>query len=382
MKKIIILYLAFTAWATIVKAQNPFIIEGQLAADKQGFVILDYTSNGNYLRDSAVVHNGKFSFKGTFADPLYAMLALNPVQGYVAPEKMVAPDNIKFFIDGNITVRSSNGLKTADIRGGKTQADYVKRDLLFKPLNTKLEPLNEQMRALYKDKNTEAMKPVKAQIGELLKQSQQIDSTFISQNPDSYVAFDIWRSKHTRGFVKPEWRMEFERFSKRIKNTNEGKLMGEKIERAGKLVAGNIAPMFSLEDLSGKKVSLGDLKGKNVLLVFWNRYFVPFETFSLYMRRAEKRLKDKNTVIVGINYDDGDTWHTVAEEEFPEWINLTARPERISANEMGKTATAYGVYSASHTPAAYLIGPDGKFLTDRINLNDNELGLKLEKLLK
>lgn len=382
MKKIAILCLAFTTLATLVKAQHPFIIEGQLAADKQGFIILDYTNKGEYTRDSAVVTNGRFKFSGTYTDPLYGMLDLNPKRGYVTPDKVVPADNIKFFIDGNITVKGNADLKSAEIKGGKTQADYLKRDALYKPLNAKLVPLSDQMRTLYKDKNTEAMKPVQLQISALMKQAQEIDSTFIRQNPDSYVSFDIWRSKHTRGFVRPEWAAEYDRFSKRIKNTYEGKLMGEKIERASKLVTGNTAPIFSLQDLSGKNVSLTDFKGKNVLLIFWNRYFVPFETFSLYMRRTEKRLKDKNTVIVGISYDDDATWRTAAAEQFPDWINLNAGPEHISGTVMGATAIAYGIYSGSHLPAAYLVGPDGKFLTDRINLNDNELGLKLEKLVK
>lgn len=382
MKRTVILCLAFTALATLVKAQHPFTIEGQLGTDKQGYIILDYTSKGTYMRDSAVVTNGKFKFSGTYGDPIYAMLDLNPRQGYVTPDKVVPADNIKFFIDGNIAVKSNADLKSAEIKGGKTEADYLKRDALYKPLNAKLVPLSDQMRVLYKDKNTEGMKPVQAQISLLLKQSQEIDSTFIRQNPDSYVSFDIWRSKHTRGFVKTEWAVEYERFSKRIKNTYEGKLMGEKLSTANKLVTGNMAPLFSLQDLSGKKVSLTDFKGKNVLLILWHRNFIPFETFSLYMRRTEKRLKDKNTVIVGISYDDDATWRTAAAEQFPDWTNLNAGTEHISATKMGATANAYGVYSINHLPTAFLIGPDGKFLTDRINVNDNELGTKLEKLVK
>ena len=382
MKKTVIYCVALTALATLSKAQQPFVVEGQLGADKQGYVILDYTSKGNYQRDSAVVTNGKFSFKGVFTDPLYAMADLNPVRGYVTPDKIVPADRIKFFIDGNISIKSSAGLQGATVKGGKTQADYLKRDVLYKPLNAELAVLSDKMRPLYTTKNTEAMKPLQAQIAELLKQAKLIDSAFIRQNPDSYVAFDIWRSKHTRGFVVPEWRTGFEQFSKRIRNTYEGKLMAEKLDRADQLVTGKTAPGFSFEDVAGKKVSLVDLKGKNVLLIFWQRYFVPFETFALYLRRAEKRLKDKNTVIVGISYDDDATWRTAAAENFPEWINLNAGPEHISATDMGSVAEAYGVYSGAHLPAAYLISPEGKFLTDRINLNDTELGAKLEKLVK
>jgi len=377
-----ILCLAFTAIAGLTKAQHPFTIEGQLGAGKQGFVILDYYKKGNYMRDSAAVTNGKFKFSGTYGDPIYATLDLNPNRGYVTPDKVQPADQAKFFIDGKMTVKSTGGLKEALIKGGKTQADYLVRDAFYKPLNAKLAVLSEEMRPLYKDKNTEAMKPVQAKIGDLMRQAQQIDSAFIRQHPDSYVAFDIWRSKHTKGAVKAEWSSDFDRFSKEIRNTEEGKLMAGKIDRAKQLSPGKMAPSFSMVDLSGKKVSLSELKGKNVLLVFWIRYFVPFETFALYMRRTEKRLKDKNTVIVGISYDDDSTWRTAAAADFPDWIHLNAGTEKISATEMGATGIAYGIYSYAHLPSAYLIGTDGKFLSDRINLNDNELGSKLEKLIK
>ena len=377
-----ILCLAFTAIAGLTKAQHPFTIEGQLGAGKQGFVILDYYKKGNYMRDSAAVTNGKFKFTGTYGDPIYATLNLNPVSGYMAPDKVKPADQAKFFIDGKITVKSTEGLKEALIKGGKTQADYLVRDAFYKPLNAQLAVLSEKMRPLYKDKNTEAMKPLHAKIGDLLKQAQQIDSAFIRQHPDSYVAFDIWKSKHAKGSIKAEWSSDFERFSKGIRHTEEGQLMAERIERAKQLSPGHTAPLFSLQDLAGKKVSLSELKGKNVLLVFWNRYFVPFETFALYMRRAEKRLKDKNTVMVGISYDDDATWRSAADAEFPGWIHLNGTAEKITANEMGAVANAYGVYSFAHLPSAYLIGPDGKFLSDRINSNDSELGLKLEKLIK
>ncbi|WP_442591905.1 redoxin domain-containing protein [Pedobacter sp. AW31-3R] len=382
MKKIIILSLILFAIISEGKAQHTYTIDGQLGSDKQGFIILDYYKNGVYMRDSAQVHNGKFKFRGTYIDPIYATLDLNPNHNYVTPDKVKPADQAKFFIDGPMKVNSNSELKESSIKGGKTQADYLVRDASYKPLNAKLAILSEEMRPLYKDKNVEAMKPIQAQIGELLKQAQKIDSAFIHEHPDSYVAFDIWRSKHIKSTVKPEWSNEFDRFSKGIRSTQEGSLMAEKIARAHQLVTNKTAPPFTLKDLSDKNVSLSDFKGKNVLLIFWFRQFIPFETFSLYARRTQKRLKDKNTVMLGISYDDQEAWRGMAMSEFPGWIHLNAAKEKISPTVMGPTATAYGIYSYAHLPSAYFIGPDGKFLTDRINLNDNELGLKLEKLVK
>jgi peroxiredoxin len=375
----ILFALIFTSFAA--KAQHPFTLNGQLAPDKQGMIFLDYYSRDKYVLDSAVVKDGKFSFKGTIGDPVYATLNLNPYKGNFTPEKAAEADFIKFFLEGQTVVKSKTGVKDATIKGGPSQDDYSKRNEFYIPLNEQLAPLSAQMRQLYVDKNTDAMKPLQAQIAELSRKGQQIDSAFIKQHPDSYVAFDIWRSKH-KGFAKAEWRSEFERFSPAIQNTEEGKAMKAKIMQAAKLTPGNMAPDFNLKDLTGKEISLRSLRGKNVVVCFWYSSFANFNTFSLYMRRAEKRLKDKNTVFVGINYDDSTTAQNVIAENFPDWINLSEAGPNGIGDGIGKVARSYGVYSGNNLPAAFLIGPDGKFLSERLVLNDTELGLKLEKLVK
>jgi peroxiredoxin len=379
--KLISITLAILLTSGIVKAQHPFEIKGQLAADKQGTIFLDYTSRGKYVLDSAIVKDGKFFFKGSIGDPVYATLNLNPYKGNYTPEVAAQADFIKFFLDGLTVVKSNTGVKDAMIKGGRSQDDYLKRNELYKPLNEKLAPISAQMRQLYLDKNNEAMKPLQAQIAELSRKGQQIDSTFIKQHPDSYVAFDIWRSKH-KGFAKGEWLTEFEHFSSSIQNTEEGKALKAKIVQAAKLTTGNIAPDFTLKDSTGKEVSLKSFRGKNVVLCFWHRSFSYFNTFALYMRRAEKRLEDKNTVFVGVSYDNKQLWNSAVAENFPDWVNLTEADDDGVGGEMGKVAQSYGIYTANSLPAGFLIGPDGKFLAERLMLNDNELGLKLEKLVK
>jgi peroxiredoxin len=379
--KIIKIFLALILSSAAAFAQHPYEIKGQLAADKQGKIFLDYYSKGKYVLDSAIVKNGKFNFKGSIGDPVYATLNLNPYKGNFTPEVAAQADFIKFFLEGPTTVNSSAGVKDALIQGGRAQVDYLKRNEFYKPLNEKLAPLSAQMRQLYLDKNTEAMKPLQAQIAELGKKAQQIDSAFIKQHPDSYVAFDIWRSKH-KGFAKAEWRTEFEHFSPAIQNTEEGKALKARIIQAGKLTTGNTAPDFTLKDSTGKNVTLSSFRGKNVVLCFWHQSFGNFNTFALYMRRAEKRLKDKNTVFVGVSYDNARTWNNAVAENFPDWVHLTEADDDGVGGNMGKVAQSYGIYNANSLPAGFLIGPDGKFLAERLMLNDNELGLKLEKLVK
>ncbi|WP_114940972.1 redoxin domain-containing protein [Mucilaginibacter endophyticus] len=380
MKKYIIFSFLYLL-ATVAVAQHPFTITGQLAKDKQGIILLEYdNAKGDYIQDSTKVVNGAFTFKGTITDPAYATLNLNPYKGPLTAATMSKIDMQRFYIDGDVNVKSLGGMKEAIITGGKTQAEFTRRNKPFEPLNEQLKPINEKLSRLSKDDSTRM--PLMKELGMLMKKADELDSVFIAQHPDSYVAFDIWRRKKARA-ITPVLNSSFNRFSKSIKESEAGKILSSKIDAVTLLTKGKPAPDFTLPDSEGKMVSLSSFKGKDVLLVFWFRNFVPFDKFALYMRRAEKRLKEKGAVIIGVSYDDEDTWKQQIAEQFPGWVHLND-VEGFSENgrSAGAVTKSYALFNKGTLPAAYLIGKDGKFLSDKVVLNDNELGFTLEKLIE
>ena len=72
----------------------------------------------------------------------------------------------------------------------------------------------------------------------------------------------------------------------------------------GKLVPGDPAPEFSLEDQSGKTVDLSDFRGREVLLYFYPKADTPGCTSqSCSVRDALPRLADLDMAAVGISPD-------------------------------------------------------------------------------
>jgi len=66
---------------------------------------------------------------------------------------------------------------------------------------------------------------------------------------------------------------------------------------------GKAAPEFSLDDLSGKKVTLDDFKGRPLLINFWGTYCGPCKIEMPWIEELSKKYADSGFKVVGITYD-------------------------------------------------------------------------------
>jgi peroxiredoxin len=71
--------------------------------------------------------------------------------------------------------------------------------------------------------------------------------------------------------------------------------------------AGNPAPSFTLQDLSGNKVSLSDFKGKVVILDFWATWCPPCVMEIPHFIELYDQYKAQGFAMVGISLDRGGT---------------------------------------------------------------------------
>jgi len=69
---------------------------------------------------------------------------------------------------------------------------------------------------------------------------------------------------------------------------------------------GKPAPAFTLEDLSGKKVSLSDYQGKAVLLNFWATWCAPCKLETPWLIDLRNRYAAQGFEVLGISSDDID----------------------------------------------------------------------------
>jgi peroxiredoxin len=77
------------------------------------------------------------------------------------------------------------------------------------------------------------------------------------------------------------------------------------VEKAPPETAGNAAPSFTLQDLSGNKVSLSDFKGKVVILDFWATWCPPCVMEIPHFVELYDQYKAQGFTMVGISLDRG-----------------------------------------------------------------------------
>jgi peroxiredoxin Q/BCP len=124
-----------------------------------------------------------------------------------------------------------------------------------------------------------------------------------------------------------------------------------------KLSVGDKAPAFALSGQDGKKVSLSDFKGKNVLLYFYPKADTPgCTTESCAFRDNIFAFRAIGAEIVGISLDD-----VSSQKEFAEKYSL---PFPLLSDAQGTVAESYGVLRnfavmKMASRETFIIAPDG-----------------------
>ena len=129
----------------------------------------------------------------------------------------------------------------------------------------------------------------------------------------------------------------------------------------GKIVEGRNAPDFTLQDAAGRRVSLADFKGKDVIVYFYPKDDTPGCTKEACgFRDLWKDLRKAGVVVLGVSADDAES-HTKFVDKYRLPFTLLSDPDR-------KVMTAWGAYgekilygkkTTGVIRSTVWVGPDG-----------------------
>ena len=125
---------------------------------------------------------------------------------------------------------------------------------------------------------------------------------------------------------------------------------------------GKPAPPFTLEGGDGRRVSLEDFVGKNVILYFYPKDDTPGCTKEACgFRDLWKEIGKKNTVVLGVSADTGESHRKFASKyklPFP----LLSDPDRKTMKTYGAYGEKmmYGKKTVGVIRSTVWIGPDGR----------------------
>ncbi len=104
------------------------------------------------------------------------------------------------------------------------------------------------------------------------------------------------------------------------------------------------APVFSLKDVDGKDVSLGDFKGKVVLVNFWATWCGPCKIEIPWFMEFEQKYKDQGFAVLGVSLDE-DGWDAVKPYIARHKINY-----RVMVDTTETVSKLYGPFAGPPSP--------------------------------
>ncbi len=356
--------------------QTTFNIKGTINWKNSGYLYLSYQDkNGKAKTDSSVIVNQTFQFTGEINEPTNAYL-----RNSLKIRNMDDANYTSLFIEpGNMKLEITEGdYKNFKLKGSKTQDEAAQLAKLKTSINAELKPHYEA----YKVANEEYSKAIKARLPQqeqdklhkiandirnrfepFNKRLDQIDYTFISKNPNSYLPAYLMIFK-VSGLPLDSVELFYTNFSPKVKQSAFGKQIADEIIKLKKGAPGAVATVFASTDIEGKPLSLADFKGKYVLLDFWASWCVPCREGNPHLKKLYAQYKAKGFEIIGISDDDTkpEAWRAaVGQDGIGMWKHILRGLKRTSEG-YDRTNDISGNFGIHTLPTKILIDKEGKII--------------------
>ena len=345
------------------KKTDGYTLNGTISGADTGWVLLIKRDEGKMITaDSAQLKEGKFVFLGKVELPEMYYLKLKDTD-----------DAFSFFIEN-----STIALKIyADSIDKSVATGSVTHDLYLTYLKEetasekKMEALYENFMKARETKDTVAMKTLSDAMDAEQNALPVFIKAFALKNGKSVVAPYLVLG-NAWAFSLDDIKAVNKAMDPSIANSNYVKKLIEREAILNSVQPGQPAIEFTMNDTTGKPVSLSSFKGKVVLVDFWASWCGPCRAENPNVLAAYNKYSNKGFVVLGVSLDDDKAkWLAAIAKDGLTWTHVSDLTRWKNA-----AAKQYGVQSI---PANFLIDKEGKILAS--DLRGENLMKKIEEVL-